>query len=120
MDNITTHYMKLNRAPFDKIKNREKTIEVRCNDEKRQQLRANDIIVFQLVGNTDEIITTRIKDLYRFNSFYELYSYFDFSEFGCEHYTMQQMLDGIETIYPKEKEQKYGAVGIKIEVIGDA
>ena len=117
MDNVTTHYMKLNRAPFDKIKNEEKTIEVRCNDEKRQQLRVNDIIVFQLVGNTDETITTRIKALYHFNSFYELYSSFDFSEFGCKHYTILQILNGIEMIYPKEKEQKYGALGIRIEVI---
>ncbi len=33
---ITTHYMKLNVVPFKQMKNGSKTIEIRCNDEKRQ------------------------------------------------------------------------------------
>lgn len=114
---MRTHYMKLNRNPFDKIKNGEKNIEVRCNDEKRQALKENDIIVFQLVDNEKETITTRVKVLYKFKTFYELYSAFDFSEFGCKEYTMQRMLDETEMIYSKDKEQKYGALGIRIEVI---
>lgn len=112
-----THYMKLNRTPFDKIKRGEKTIEIRCNDEKRQMLKENDIIVFGLVDDEKETITTRVKALYRFKSFYELYSAFDFSEFGCKEYTMQRMLNETETIYSKEKEQEYGALGIRIEVM---
>lgn len=114
---LNVYYMKLNRTPFDKIKSGEKTIEIRCNDEKRQMLKENDIIVFQRVDNKKETITTRVKALYRFKTFYELYSAFGFSEFGCKEYNMQRMLDETERIYSKDKEQKYGALGIRIEVI---
>ncbi|MGM9935892.1 MAG: ASCH domain-containing protein [Candidatus Ornithomonoglobus sp.] len=116
-DVFTIHYMKLNQIPFDKIKSGEKTIEIRCNDEKRQMLKENDIIVFQLVDNENETIRTKVKALYRFKTFYELYSTFNFSEFGCEGYTMRRMLDETEMIYSKDKEQKYGALGIRLEVI---
>ena len=45
------HRMSLNEEPFEKISRGEKTIEVRCNDEKRQRLKVTDIILFQLVNH---------------------------------------------------------------------
>ena len=38
--------MKLNAYPFEMIKSGEKTIEIRLFDEKRQQIKAGDKIVF--------------------------------------------------------------------------
>ena len=40
------HIMKLKRAPFDKIRNGSKTIELRLNDEKRQKVNIGDFIEF--------------------------------------------------------------------------
>lgn len=41
-----THEMRLNTQPFKKIKEGEKTIELRLYDEKRRGISAGDIIVF--------------------------------------------------------------------------
>ena len=45
------HNMKLNASPFEKIKNGTKTIELRLNDEKRQQVKTGDFIEFSCIGN---------------------------------------------------------------------
>ena len=41
------HEMKLNKEPFEKIRDGKKTIELRLNDEKRQRVRVGDSIVFR-------------------------------------------------------------------------
>ncbi len=62
------HKMRLVDFAFNKIKNKEKDIEVRLNDEKRRLIKIEDIIEF-------------------------------------EHF------------YTKEEQEKYGALGIQIELI---
>ena len=112
------HRMSLNEEPFEKMLRGVKTIEVRCNDEKRQKIKVNDMILFQLVNHKDKYIIARVKALYPVPTFHELYSAFDFSEFGCTGYTMEQMLKETAEIYSAEKELKYGALGIRVEKIG--
>jgi ASC-1-like (ASCH) protein len=112
------HIMSLNERPFDLIRQRRKTIEVRCNDEKRRQLRVGDTITFYKLPDKAESIEVEVSALYPFGSFEELYGSFDFSEFGCEGYTMRQMLDSTRNIYSREKEEQYGALGIRIKLIG--
>lgn len=114
---IKEHFMKLNKEPFDKIKSGKKTIEIRINDEKRRRIKVNDIIVFSCVDNPNNKLTVQVKALYPFNSFRELYSTFDFSEFGCDGYTIKKMLDKTALIYTAEMENKYGVLGIKVELI---
>ena len=45
-ENDMTFEMKLHEAPFELIKNRIKTIELRLYDEKRQMISVGDFIVF--------------------------------------------------------------------------
>lgn len=111
-----THYMQLNAIPFEKMKTGAKTIEIRCNDEKRRLIKVNDIIVFTLVGG-NESIKMRVQELYPFPTFKELYSAFEFEEFGCENYTMQRMLDETREIYSAEREEKYGVLGIRCKLL---
>ena len=40
------HYLNLHDAPFQSIKNKLKTIEMRLNDERRKLINVGDIIVF--------------------------------------------------------------------------
>ena len=108
------HHMKLNKTPFYKMRRGEKSIEIRCNDEKRRKIKVNDIIVFHLADDENEVLLKRVKNLYAFDSFYELYSAFDFAVFGCGDYSMERMLEETARIYPKEKEEKYGALGIEV------
>lgn len=114
---ITVHEMNLNEEPFEMLLRGEKSIEVRCNDEKRRKIKVGDVIVFHHINCYDRMVTVRVKKLYPFSTFRELYSAFDFSEFGCAGYSMEQMLSETAEIYSSEKELKYGALGIRIELL---
>ncbi len=60
---------KLKQEPFEKIRNGNKTIELRLYDEKRQQVQIGDFIEFSLMDNPNEKIQTRVTALHHFDSF---------------------------------------------------
>ena len=66
------HNMKLHPAPFEMIKSGEKTIELRLFDEKRQQVKVGDKIIF-INTTTGETLNRTVVKLHRFDSFEELY-----------------------------------------------
>lgn len=110
-----THEMKLNSSPFEQIKNGSKTIELRLNDEKRQLLNVNDFIEFTN-KNTLEKIIVKVKNLYKYDSFEELYKHFDKVSMGYEEKDIADPKD-MELYYSKEKQEKYGVLGIEIKKI---
>lgn len=109
------HKMNLNNEPFQNIKNRTKTIELRLNDEKRQLLKENDFIEFTN-RVTLESITVQILDLYKYPNFEELYKHFDKISMGYDKEDEANFQD-MEQYYSKKEQEKYGVVGIKIKVI---
>lgn len=108
------HEMRLNDEPFNLIKNGTKTIELRLNDEKRQLLKIKDLIEFTN-RKTEEKLLTEIINLHHYNSFEELYKYFDKEAIG---YNENEIVDpkDMEEYYPKEEQEKYGVVGIEIKM----
>lgn len=105
--------MKLKEDPFNKIKNGTKTIELRLLDEKRKLLKIKDEIEFTNI-NTNEKLLTVIEDLYKFDSFEELYKHFDKVSIGYEE-NEEANPEDMEEYYSKEEQLKYGVVGIKIK-----
>ena len=75
--------MKLNESPFERIKNGTKGIEFRLFDEKRQQIKVNDMIEFTKI-NTNETIKCIVTNLYRYPSFKELYAAFNKERLGYQ------------------------------------
>jgi ASC-1-like (ASCH) protein len=73
------HVMNLTPAPLRMIREGRKTIELRLYDEKRQQVKAGDTILFTNTA-TDETLHTTVLKLHRFDSFNELYQYPDSSK----------------------------------------
>lgn len=106
--------MKLNPAPFEMIKSGQKTIELRLFDEKRQQIKSGDMIVFANT-TTGEVLNTTVVNLHLFNSFEELYKSLPLLECG---YTTENIGDAkpsdMEQYYSVEEQKKYGVVGIEI------
>jgi len=108
------HYMKLWQESFYKIADGSKTIELRLNDEKRQQINIGDTIIFNCTKN-NEVITARVKALHKFTDFKELYENLPLDKCGYSddelddaHYT--DMYD----YYSQEQIDKYGALGIEL------
>lgn len=112
------HTMNLQPSPFWKIKNREKTIEMRLYDEKRQKIRPGDTIRFCLSENTEQSILTKVLALYVFDSFEELYAKLPLLECGYTEDTVDSACpEDMEVYYPPEKQKQFGVVGIRIALI---
>ena len=98
------HEMKLNNEPFECIKNGTKTIELRLNDEKRKLLTVGDYIEFTNKV-TNEKLLVEVIDLFKYNSFEELYKHFNKIEMG---YSINEEANpkDMENYYSKEEQEK--------------
>lgn len=107
--------MKLNDVPFETIKNGTKTIELRLYDEKRRKIKIGDTICFKGKASTIKAI---VKALNIFCNFDELYAALPLDKCG---YTADELAtaspEDMLEYYTKEQIEKYGVVGIEIEVI---
>ncbi len=109
------HEMRLHPEPFKNIKNGTKTIELRLNDEKRQLLNVGDILEFTNRLD-DEKLCTKIIGLHHYDNFRELYKHFDKVSMGYRE-DEEANPEDMEKYYSKEEQEKYGVVGIEVEVI---
>lgn len=106
--------MNLVPSAFKKIADGSKTIELRLNDEKRQQINIKDTVVFSCSRSKD-IITAQVSGLHKFSDFEELYKVlpiekcgYTVAELNTAHYT------DMEQYYTKEQIKNYGALGIEL------
>lgn len=111
---IDVHKMKLNSAAFEMIKSGEKTIELRLFDEKRQQVKVGDKILFTNIANGETLYTTVVK-LHRFNTFNELYKSLPLLKCGYTFENVDKATPSdMEQYYSVEEQRKFGVVGIEI------
>lgn len=108
------HNMTLYSGPFEMIKSKKKTIEMRLNDEKRKKIKIDDVICFQNI-KTEEKIYAKVVNLFPFPSFDELYKNFPKTVLGYEEDEDAKPEDMLE-YYSMEQIKKYGALGIEISV----
>ena len=106
--------MKLAKEPFEKIVNGQKIIESRLFDEKRRLINIGDEIEFSQNDDPTRVSKTKVKALYRYGSFENLFSDFPSEYFGGN--SKEFLLEEISRFYPKEEQKKYGVVGIRIEL----
>ncbi|HOE54062.1 MAG: ASCH domain-containing protein [Bacilli bacterium] len=109
------HEFTLKPIPFMRIKNKQKVIEMRLYDEKRQKLRVGDFIYFTNT-ETKEILKVEILELTRYLNFTELYAAYTPKELGY--------LDGeevapsdMEEYYKKDDIDRFGVLAIYINVL---
>ena len=108
------HEMKLQDRYFNYILNGTKKIELRLNDEKRSLLKLNDVIKFKNEVK-NETFEVKVVGLLRYNSFNDLFDDFDIEVLADKEMTKKELLDVLEQFYTKEKQEKYGVLGIKIQ-----
>lgn len=110
------HDMRLFQSPFERIRNGTKTIELRLYDEKRRKVSLGDIIRFNY---DDEKIFVRVTGLLIYPTFEDLISDVGLAPFGYDENFKEEFIKRMYNIYTKEKEEKYGVVGIKIKIVSD-
>ena len=111
------HHMKMFEPFFERMKNGTKTIECRCNDEKRQKIAVGDLITFTKLPDSKESLTVIVRDLYPYNNFKELFQDYKKEELGFTMEKMQDALDYMREIYPAEQECANGVLGIRVQVV---
>ena len=107
-------YMKLQPQPFEAIKSGRKDIEMRLYDEKRKQIKKDDLIEFTN-EKTNEKILCKVTNLHIFSSFKQLYAKFDKKRLGYHENETAKPSD-MEKYYPKSEQSKFGVVGIEIKL----
>lgn len=110
------HIMQLRPSPFNMIKNKMKSIELRLYDEKRQKIKIGDTIRFYNTENFEQL-TAVVKELFIFESFEELYKSLPLNKCGYTasnigHAKPEDMLQ----YYPLDKQKQYKVVGIQVEL----
>lgn len=106
------HKMKLNKSPFEKMKNGTKTIEFRLFDEKRQQIKVGDQIEFSKLPTLQEKLLVNVIELYRENTFEDL-----FIKLYNDEVEIEKKIKSMYQYYSPEKEEQYGVVGIRISLV---
>ncbi len=107
--------MRLHAEPFKLIKAGTKTIELRLYDEKRQEIQVGDKIEFTSRA-TGEKQLTRVIAMHIYSNFADLYRDYDKVSLGyCKD--EEASAEDMEQYYSKEEQEKYGVVGIEIELL---
>ena len=104
--------MKLQESPFERIKSGTKTVEFRLYDEKRRKINIGDQIEFSKLPDLQETILVDVLDLYRDNTFENLFKkLFDDDE------EIKRKTSAMYQYYSHDEEKQYGVVGIKISLV---
>ncbi len=109
--------MQLQPSPFEMIRAGTKTIELRLFDEKRKKIKIGDTILFTNTASK-EVLEVKVLELQVFDSFEALYRQLPLTDCG---YTKDNVdaasSDDMNAYYPKEMQQKYGVVGIRLALL---
>lgn len=107
--------MNLQEQPFRLIEDGRKDIEMRLNDERRKNMHEEDFILFRNVI-TQKYLFAKIIKIHHFPNFHLLYQSFDKERLGYLKHEEAKPSD-MNLYYPDEKIERYGVLGIEIQVI---
>ena len=94
--------MKLQPQPFEAIKSGRKDIEMRLYDEKRKQIKKEDLIEFTSLESGEKILC-KVVNLHIFSSFKQLYAHFDKKRLGYHETKPQNQVTWKNTIQNPSK-----------------
>lgn len=109
--------MKLQPEYYNFILNGTKRIEMRLYDEKRQSIKLGDTIKFLKEPELSESFNAKVTGLLRYDSFKDMFKDFDISILSDKSMTKEELIKVLEQFYTKEKQEQYGVLGIRIELI---
>ena len=110
--------MRLTAAPFEKLRDGSKKIELRLYDEKRRQIKIGDTILFISLKDPNDTVLTRVSDIYRFASFEDLYKALPLVDLGYSDRDMTAASPkDMEKFYSPEEQAKYGVVGFRLDLL---
>ena len=108
--------MKSLKEPFELIKTGQKKIEIRLFDDKRKNLKIDDIIIFSKLPDCREKLITKITGLTRYNSFLSLFENIPSKCLGWDNVSIDWMINEMYKIYSMEQEKRCGVIAISFKL----
>jgi ASC-1-like (ASCH) protein len=109
-----THYSQIADGPFQQIKQGERLIEPRLNDEAHRKIRPGDLIIITNRSSGEEVVT-KVVGVLRYPSFVELLQAYPPKRFGVDD--EREMLREMRQYYTQEQEMAHGVLGIKLHLL---
>lgn len=110
------YHLKLSEEDFEQVRSKQKTIELRLFDRKRQKICVNDQIEFLSLKDKQQKIRARVIALHRFDSFQDLYQHLPLEKLGYQDPTLADPKE-MEQSYPLSQQKRWGVLGIEIELL---
>lgn len=107
--------MKLHQDPYDRIKVGTKSVEIRLNDEKRQNLNIGDGIIFSNIENLTDISKVTITNIKKFDNFYNLFQNYDSSHLWVDM-SHEEYVNSMYQYYKPEQEEMHGVCAIEFRL----
>ena len=112
-----THKMKLSPDEMESLRSGSKSYELRLYDDFHSSLRVGDNIQFSNTQNPRDRISARILQLLVSKNFTELFKKMPAALCGCGFNPTGTSAEELDTIYPMSEQEKWGVVGIRLEVL---
>ncbi len=109
------HKMKVQTKYYNLLKSGKKVVELRLFDEKRQQIKIGDEIVFSNLSDTNDSFIAQVINLYRAESFDKLCQIITPAQAGFT--SKEELITVLQEFYTPDSQQKYGVLGIEIQKI---
>lgn len=106
------HKLNVKEKYYKLLKSGVKTIELRLFDEKRRNIKIGDCIEFFNLSNEHDKFVAVVVNLYRADNFIELSDKIDCCKAGF--FNKDELVLVLEEFYSKDRQQKYGVVGIEV------
>lgn len=105
--------MKLTNKYYNYILDGTKRIELRLYDEKRRKIKIGDKIKFINKDNLNKYFYVKVIGILRYDTFDDLFNDFDISILASNNISKDELKIDLEKFYSKEKQEKYGVVGLR-------
>lgn len=111
---VMTHYSVVADGPFQQIKNGERLIEPRLNDDAHKAIRPGDLIVVTNRATRQELVA-KVVGILRYPSFMELLQAYPPARFGVAD--ERDVLAEMRRYYTPRQEMENGVLGIKLHLL---
>lgn len=109
--------MELQEEPFQRVRDGQKTLELRIYDEKRKKIALGDEIEFVKSVDPQDRVRVEVTGLLLYRNFSDLINDIPAALLGYEESEKGYLKTSMYEMYTKEEEEKCAVVGIRIRLI---
>ena len=111
-----TYVVNISKKPYKKIKLGKKTVDLRLNDLRRNNIQKGDVVIFRLDNNPKKQIVVEVINSKKFYSFKDLVSYYGREKCGFKKKSVDEANEIMKRFYKPEEIKKLGVIGFEFKL----